>query len=92
MNNYPVVLASPENNTVRHSDELENEFEKDLDLLLLNNRYRRPPPPKKPFYAEFPSYKKYLDRVKNVCIHIHFCKYFKCNFLMQSYINEKKIN
>jgi hypothetical protein len=64
---YPVILASPITRPVRHKDELEHEYEKDINLFALNNKYRLKDEKRKPFYCDYPKYKRYCeirDKVK----------------------------
>ena len=58
---YPVILASPQTVPVRHKHELEHDYEKDFNLFALNNKYRLKSEKKKPFYHDYPSYKRYRE-------------------------------
>jgi len=62
MYQYPVVLASPTERTVRHENELSHEFEKDINLYVLDNKYRMKKNKRTPFYVDYPLYKRYKQR------------------------------
>lgn len=66
----PIVLASPVQLEVKLSEESDGSVVKkaasqkhdtDLNLYLFNNKIRKDKMQSKPFYAEYPSYKKYLE-------------------------------
>lgn len=58
MRNYPVLLAKAENPIIE--DKLQsNDYQKNIDLYLFQNNFRLEKKKKKPFYANYDSYKKY---------------------------------
>jgi hypothetical protein len=66
MYQYPVVLASPTERTVRQ--ELSHEFEKDINLYVLDNKYRMKLNKRTPFYVDYPLYKRYKQRKERVTV------------------------
>ena len=60
--NYPVILASPADSKVRHKDELEHEYEKNMNLYILDNKTRLKPVKRKPFFVHYPSYRVYCAK------------------------------
>lgn len=68
MKNFPLVLAKAENPIIE--DKLQsNDYQKNIDLYLFQNYFRGDKKLKKPFYANYDSYKTYCkrrDRVNRV--------------------------
>ena len=71
----PTVLASPVQLEAKQSDQGASDetrqtalqkHDTDLNLYLFKNRVRKEKKLVKPFYSEYPSYKKYCEKVKKV--------------------------
>lgn len=63
MNYFPLVLGKPKHQSSETDQELSNlRRETDLDLYLFGNKYRLEKKKKRPFYADFHSYKMFCKQ------------------------------
>lgn len=66
MKDYPMLLAKATNPIIE--DALQsNDYQKNIDLYLFQNNFRGEKKKKKPFYANYDSYKAYCIRRDKVC-------------------------